>query len=78
LAGIESDSESEFQRATDRLAPENFYTGNMERGEYIEQRDGGFHVADTRVSLDSIVYSFKAGDAPETIRQNCSSLSLEP
>jgi uncharacterized protein (DUF433 family) len=30
-----------------------------------------------RVSLDSIVYSFKAGDSPETIRQNLSSLSLE-
>ena len=23
-----------------------------------------------RVSLDSIVYSFKAGDSPETIREN--------
>src|SRR5580693_7878104 len=49
----------------------------MERSEYIEQRNGGFYVASTRVSLDSIVYSFKAGDSPETIRQNFSSLSLE-
>jgi uncharacterized protein (DUF433 family) len=49
----------------------------MERSEYIEQRNGGFYVAGTRVSLDSIVYSFKAGDSPETIRQNFSSLSLE-
>ena len=55
----------------------NFYTGKMERGEYIEQRNGGFYVAGTWVSLDSIVYSFKAGDSPETIRQNLSSLSLE-
>lgn len=55
----------------------NFYTGDMERSEYIEQRNGGFYVAGTRVSLDSIVYSFKAGDSPETIRQNFSSLSLE-
>lgn len=31
----------------------------------------------SRVSLDSIVYSFKAGDSPETIRQNFSSLTLE-
>ncbi len=31
----------------------------------------------TRVSLDSIVYSFKTGDSPETIRQNFSSLTLE-
>ena len=49
----------------------------MERSEYIEPRNGGLYVAGTRVSLDSIVYSFKAGDSPETIRQNFSSLSLE-
>src|SRR4051812_49737415 len=49
----------------------------MERSEYIEQRNGGFYVAGTRVSLDTIVYAFKAGDSPETIRQNFSSLSLE-
>lgn len=49
----------------------------MERSEYIEQRNGGFYVGGTRVSLDSIVYSFKAGDSPETIRQNFSSLTLE-
>jgi hypothetical protein len=48
----------------------------MERSEYIEQRNGGFYVAGTRVSLDSIVYSFKGGDSPETIRQNFSSLTL--
>ena len=55
----------------------NFYTVSVERSEYIEQRNGGFYVASTRVSLDSIVYSFKAGDSPETIRQNFSSLTLE-
>jgi uncharacterized protein (DUF433 family) len=49
----------------------------MERSEYVERRNGGFYVAGTRVSLDSIVYSFKAGDSPETIRQNFSSLTLE-
>ena len=49
----------------------------MEHSEYVEQRNGGFYVAGTRVSLDSIVYSFKAGDSPETIRQNFSSLTLE-
>jgi uncharacterized protein (DUF433 family) len=49
----------------------------MEHNEYVEQRNGGFYVAGTRVSLDSIVYSFNAGDSPETIRQNFSSLSLE-
>src|ERR1700730_9824991 len=49
----------------------------MEHSEYVEQRNGGFYVAGPRVSLDSIVYSFKAGDSPETIRQNFSSLTLE-
>jgi len=49
----------------------------MERSEYIERRNGGFYVAGTRVSLGSIVYSFRAGDSPETIRQNFSSLTLE-
>ena len=49
----------------------------MERSDYIEQRNGGFYVAGTRVSLDSVVYSFRAGDSPETIRQNFSSLTLE-
>jgi uncharacterized protein (DUF433 family) len=49
----------------------------MEHSEYIEQRNGGFYVAGTRISLDSIVYSFKAGDSPETIRQNFSALTLE-
>src|SRR5579872_5325970 len=49
----------------------------MEHSEYIEQRNRGFYVAGTRVSLDSVVYSFKSGDSPETIRQNFSSLTLE-
>jgi uncharacterized protein (DUF433 family) len=49
----------------------------MEHSEYVEQRNGGFYVAGTRVSLDSIAYSFRAGDSPETIRQNFYSLSLE-
>src|ERR1700688_404394 len=49
----------------------------MERSESIEQRNGGFYVAGTRISLDSIVYAFRSGDSPETIRQNFSSLTLE-
>ena len=40
----------------------------MERSEYIEQLNGGCYVADTRVCLDSIVYSFKGGNSPETRR----------
>ena len=44
---------------------------------YVEQRNGGYYVKGTRVSLDSIVYSFKDGESPETIRQNFPSLTLE-
>jgi uncharacterized protein (DUF433 family) len=45
--------------------------------EYVERRNGGYYVKGTRVSLDSIVYAFKDGESPETIRQNFPSLMLE-
>jgi uncharacterized protein (DUF433 family) len=45
--------------------------------EYIEQRNGGYYVAGTRVSLDSVVYAFRGGDSAETIQQNFPSLTLE-
>lgn len=45
--------------------------------EYIEERQGGYYVAGTRVSLDSIVYAFRGGESPETIQQNFPSLTLE-
>jgi uncharacterized protein (DUF433 family) len=45
--------------------------------EYIEERDGNYYVADTRISLDSIVHVFRRGDSPETICQNFELLSLE-
>jgi hypothetical protein len=35
--------------------------------EYIGQRNGGYHVAGTRISLDSIVYAFNRGETPEQI-----------
>ena len=35
--------------------------------EYIEQRNGGYYVAGTRISLDSVVYSFNEGNSPERI-----------
>ena len=38
--------------------------------EYIEQRDGGYYVAGTRISLDSVVYSFKDGQSPEAIQED--------
>lgn len=44
---------------------------------YVEQRDNGYWVGTTRVSLDSVVYAFLEGESPESIVQNFSSLSLE-
>ena len=45
--------------------------------EYVEQRDGGYYVSGTRVSLDSIVHAFLRGESPETICQNFELLHLE-
>ena len=45
--------------------------------EYVEQRDGGYWVAGTRVSLDSIVYSFLRGASPESIAQSFPVATLE-
>jgi uncharacterized protein (DUF433 family) len=45
--------------------------------EYIEERDGNYYVAVTRISLDSIVHAFRRGESPETICQNFELLRLE-
>ena len=45
--------------------------------DYIEKRDGAYWVAETRVSLDSVVYAFLRGAAPENIAQSFPVLSLE-
>jgi uncharacterized protein (DUF433 family) len=45
--------------------------------EYIEERDGNYYVTGTRISLDSIVHSFRRGESPETICQNFELLRLE-
>ncbi len=34
------------------------------QSEYIEQRNGGYYVDGTRISLDSVVYSFNEGQFP--------------
>lgn len=46
-------------------------------GDYVEQRAGGYYVAGTRVSLDSLVYAFRGGESAETMQQNFPSLTLE-
>lgn len=37
---------------------------------YIEERDGGYYVAGTRISLDSVVHAFKEGPSPEAIQED--------
>ncbi len=44
---------------------------------YVEQRDGGYWITGTRISLDSIIAAFNRGAAPETIRRSFPLLSLE-
>jgi uncharacterized protein (DUF433 family) len=45
--------------------------------EYVQERHGNYYVADSRVSLASIVYGFRRGESPETICQNFEVLKLE-
>ena len=45
--------------------------------EYVDQRDGGFWIIGTRVSLDSVVYAFLRGSSPENIAQSFPILKLE-
>ncbi|MBL8228446.1 MAG: DUF433 domain-containing protein [Bryobacterales bacterium] len=42
--------------------------------EYIERRHGGYYIAGTRISLDSVVYSFNEGQSPEAIQEDFPSL----
>lgn len=44
--------------------------------EFVDEREGWYYVARSRVSLASIIYSFRNGDSPETILDNFRTLSL--
>jgi uncharacterized protein (DUF433 family) len=44
---------------------------------YVDQHDGGYWVAGTRVSLDSVIYAFLEGLSPESIVDNYETLILE-
>jgi uncharacterized protein (DUF433 family) len=35
--------------------------------DYVEQREGGFYITGTRISLDSVVSPFQNGASPESI-----------
>jgi uncharacterized protein (DUF433 family) len=45
--------------------------------DYVEERSGGYYVAGTRVSLDSVVYGSLRGESPEAIAESLPALTLE-
>jgi uncharacterized protein (DUF433 family) len=45
--------------------------------DYVIQRDGGYFIESTRVSLDSVVYAFLRGESPEGIAESFPVLTLE-
>ncbi|MEO8098623.1 MAG: DUF433 domain-containing protein [Acidobacteriota bacterium] len=47
------------------------------RNGYVEERNGGYYVVGTRVSLDSVVYAYLRGESPEGIAESFPALSLE-
>ena len=45
--------------------------------QYVIQRDEGYYITGSRVSLDSIVYAFLSGQTAESIAQSFPVLTLE-
>ncbi|MGA2215712.1 MAG: DUF433 domain-containing protein [Bryobacteraceae bacterium] len=45
--------------------------------DYIEERSGGYFIAGTRVSLDSVAHAFLRGESPEGIAESFPALTLE-
>lgn len=45
--------------------------------QYVEQREQGYWIAGTRISLDSVIYAFLDGASPESIVQSFPLLTLE-
>ena len=43
---------------------------------YVEQSNGTYYIRGTRISLDSVVYGFRRGEAPETIHSDFPLLTL--
>jgi uncharacterized protein (DUF433 family) len=44
--------------------------------EYVEERNGGYYVAGTRITLDSIIQCFNEGLSPEAILGEFETLTL--
>ena len=45
--------------------------------EYVTKNASGYHLTDSRVSLDSIVYDWRNGLSPDSIADNFQTLTLE-
>ncbi|BAY65497.1 hypothetical protein NIES22_56030 [Calothrix brevissima NIES-22] len=45
--------------------------------QYVEWKENGYWIKDSRVSLDSVVYAFLNGTSPESIVQSFPVLKLE-
>jgi uncharacterized protein (DUF433 family) len=45
--------------------------------EYVQKQHDVYRITDTRVSLDSIIYAWRAGQSAETIAQSFPVLTLE-
>jgi uncharacterized protein (DUF433 family) len=45
--------------------------------DYVEEHSGAYFIAETRVSLDSVVHAFLRGESPEGIAESFPALTLE-
>lgn len=45
--------------------------------EFVERREAGLYLIDSRVPLATIVWEFQRGESPESIRSHYPTLSLE-
>jgi uncharacterized protein (DUF433 family) len=65
------------ERGFDGSAEDILNTTTVMPIEYVDQRNGGYYVQGTRVSLGSIVYAFLRGESPDGISESFPALSLE-
>jgi uncharacterized protein (DUF433 family) len=65
------------QRKHSRSGQAESAQGGSMNKEYVIQVNGAYRIADSRVSLDSVVYAWLEGQSPETIADNFSVLTLE-
>lgn len=52
------------------------FVGGKNMSQYVEYRDGGYWIERSRVSLDSVVYAYQQGKAPEVISHSFPAISL--